>query len=92
MEHLTVVYSRVKVKKAPGVFDHTGSLRLSKNLQKGCEYRAAGELEGVKTRLEYNNPSSEKPDISGFSGNRILTIRQNARREKRSQKSLAELF
>ena len=35
-------------------------LRLSKNLQKSLDNRAAGELEGVKTRLEYNNPSSEK--------------------------------
>ena len=35
-------------------------LRLPKGLQKSSDNRAAGELEGVKTRLEYNNPSSEK--------------------------------
>ena len=35
-------------------------LRLSKNLRKSSENRAAGELEGVKTRHEYNSTSSEQ--------------------------------
>ena len=36
------------------------------------ENRAAGELEGAKARLEYNQTPSEKLEKSGFSGNRIL--------------------
>ena len=34
--------------------------------------RAAGELEGGKTRLEYKKPPPGKPDISGFPGYSIL--------------------
>jgi hypothetical protein len=54
--------------------------------------RGVTEPQREKTHLEYNNPSSEKPGTSGFSGNRILTASQNARREKRSQKSLMYFF
>ena len=35
-------------------------LRMSKKLRESSDNRATGELEGVKTRLEYNNPPSEK--------------------------------